>query len=461
MIRSAQIFVKKFFCALGAGLLGLGALGALAAPGAGGPRVLEINFEGAVDPGSADFLISALRRAARQGDEALVVRLDTPGGLLESARQIVAAELASTVPVIVWIGPAGARAGSAGVFVTLAANLSAMAAGTEIGAAHPVGIGAVDASSESDSAEMFHKIENDTVAWVKAIAEQRGRDPAWFVSAVKESASIPEGEAVRLHVVDLQADTLAEVLRQADGRAVTVAGGRKVTLHTRGAAVVHGGWSIKDRLVHAFANPEIASILGALGILGILIEFYHPGAIYPGVLGAILLVMAGVGFQMLPIHAGAALLILLGMGFIVAELYFTGYGMLAVAGAASIAIGAAMLVNQGSGDFYTNAPVGIPLSFILPTAGLICAGAILLAYAITRAQAGRQRAGDRGLVGEIGEVLDPVGPQGGKVFVHGETWNAVAEQPIAPGTPIEVISVDGLKLHVRAHRGQENPRSPV
>ena len=289
---------------------------------AAAPVVHYAEFTGSVDPGSGAFLIAAIHDAQEKGAETLVVRLDTPGGLLSTTRDIVQAELNAKVPIVFWVGPPGARAGSAGVFLTMAAHVAAMAPSTNIGAAHPVEIlGSSPEEKKGDRSAIFQKLENDTAAFVRGIAERRSRNVEWAEKAVRESESITASKALELHVIDLTAEDLPELLRKIDGRKVDLGGGDRRTLHTASAEIRNVPWAVKDQVLHGIANPEVAFLIFGLGVIGVMLELFHPGTIVPGVVGGICLLVAAIAFQMLPVNIGALLLIALGIAFFIAEMY--------------------------------------------------------------------------------------------------------------------------------------------
>jgi membrane-bound serine protease (ClpP class) len=401
-------------------------------------------LSGTVDAGSAAYLVDCVERAQQSGQEALLVQIDTPGGSLDSTRIIVAAFLRSRVPVLAWVGPGGAHAGSAGVFITLAAHIAAMAPGTNIGAAHPVDLGGGD--PESAGKHMAKKIENDTAAFAESIAHQRGRNETWATQAVRESASLTADNAVKLKVVDFLAVTESEVLRQADGRKVTTSDGEHL-LRTKSAKLLPFEPTLGQRFVHLLASPSLAYLLFLIGGLGIAIELSHPGMIAPGIVGAACLVLALVAFSALPIRAGAVILLLLGVGMLFAEL-FVSHGVLALGGAVFLALGGVLLIDRFNPRWFIEPSFGLALSWVLPTAAFLGGAA---AYVVVRgAQARRmpQRGGDAGLVGEVGKALTQVTARGGEVFVHGERWQAVSEKEIPEGAPVVVRSVRGLTVQV-------------
>lgn len=425
--------------------IGLGARAAITPASSARPRVGLAEVDGSIDPGSGDFLLSAVRRARDGGLDALLIRLDTPGGLLETTRDIVKSLLGADVPVVVYVGPAGARAGSAGVFITLAGHVAAMAPGTNIGAAHPVSIG-----GEGDGGTtsiMFKKIENDTVAFVEAIAEKRQRNAEWAVRAVRESESITAARALELGVIDLVAVDTSELLVKIDGRKVTLDSG-EVTLRTAGAELVPLEWSIKQRVLHGFADPNVAYVLLMIGFLGLLMEFYHPGVIVPGVVGALCLLMAGVAFQIIPVNVGALILILVSLVMFVAEVYVASFGLLAVGGAVCLIIGSLLLIDNTDVDFFADRSFGVGLGTVIPTLVGIFGVAALVLWKIVGSARRRPVTGSIGLVGETGAATSRIGPAGGKVYVHGEYWDAVAESDIQEQEKIRVVGLEGFRLRV-------------
>jgi membrane-bound serine protease (ClpP class) len=430
----------------------LAALAAAAAPAAA-PFVAYAELAGSVDPGSGAHLIEAIHEAEASGAQALVVRIDTPGGLLSTTREVVQAELSAKVPIVFWVGPPGARAGSAGVFLTLAAHVAAMAPASNIGAAHPVGLGLPPApkkAADDKSAEdtMVRKIENDTAAFVHGIAERRARNVDWAEKAVRESVSITATRALELHVVDLLAEDVPELLHKLDGRKVDLGGGDKRVLHTAGAELRHVSWSVKHQVLHVLADPEIAYLIAMLGVIGLMLELFHPGSVVPGVVGAICLLIAATAFQMVPINVGAAALLALGVALFAAEMYVGGHGGFVAAGAVCVVIGSLLLVGHVSPGFYADPDFGIGWRIAAPAGAALALIAGSLAWKLSGSVHKPQRSGAPGLVGEIGEVREPVSAEAGRVLVHGELWNATSRQPIPAGARARVVSVHGLVLEV-------------
>ncbi|MFA6034628.1 MAG: ATP-dependent Clp protease proteolytic subunit, partial [Myxococcota bacterium] len=313
-----------------AALLAVAASNAAVVDGAAGEGTVSIvEINGSINPGSADYILGSIREAEKASDRAVIIRLDTPGGLLSSTREIVKGIMSSTVPVVVYVAPDGAHAGSAGVFITLSANVAAMAPGTNIGAAHPVGMGGKD--TEKDGEHLAKKVENDTVAFMEGIAEKRGRNREWAVKSVKESVSITASAALEQKVIDVVATSVEDLLKKLDGREVKM-GEVTVVLKTAGARLVKREMSLKQKITNTFSDPNISYILFMIGLLGLAMELYHPGVIFPGVIGGICLIMAFISFQVLPINYGGLLLILLGIAMFIAEMYVTSFGILGIGG---------------------------------------------------------------------------------------------------------------------------------
>ncbi|RKH40615.1 NfeD family protein [Corallococcus sicarius] len=419
---------------------------ASAAPAASSSPIARCELEGVVDAGSGAYLADCVKRAEEMGAQALLVRLDTPGGSLEATRAIVRAFLGSHVPVLVWVGPSGAHAGSAGVFIALASNVSAMAPGTNIGAAHPVGAGGEDVE-QLGGEQLARKIENDTVAFAEGIARQRGRNSEWAAAAVRESASVPADRAVELRVVEFVAPTEAAFLTAVDGRRVEVAGGDTVTLSTREARIESLAPGLSQRVVHALAHPSILYLLFLVAALGLVMELSHPGAVVPGLVGVVALVLALIASATLPVRTGALVLMLVGVGLIIAELFITS-GLLGAAGTGLLILGGVFLVDRFEPGWFVEPSFRPTWGVILPTALLFAGAAAFLAYRSAQTRKLPQRGGDAGLVGEAGTALGPVTPSGGEVFVHGERWRAVSFQPIHEGARVVVRAVEGLTLTV-------------
>ncbi len=416
------------------GLLPAAAL--LPAPASAAPTpVATIPIDGVISPVTVRLVETALARAQNERAGALVILLDTPGGLERSMRLICQRLLNAEIPVIVYVAPTGARAASAGVFITMAAHVAAMAPATNIGAAHPVAVGG-GADKES-----MKKVENDAAAFVRTIATERGRNAEWAEKAVRQSVSITEREAVKLKVVDLVADSVPDLLDKIDGRSVKTARG-PVTLQTKGAAVTAIEIGFRDRVLNIITDPNVAYVLMMLGMLGLFFELSTPGAILPGVIGGISLILAFFAFQSLPINYAGLLLILFGIALFVAEISVVSHGVLAIGGIVALSLGSLMLFDAPE--------VGFRVSWwvILPTIGATAGVLLFVLTAGVRALRARSPVGGPALVGQTGVARGPLSPEG-QVLVHGELWRAVVRgAPVAEGARVRVVDVNGLTLTV-------------
>jgi membrane-bound serine protease (ClpP class) len=402
-----------------------------------------IELHDAVQPASANFVVRSLRWAADEGLGCLVIELDTPGGLDSSMRRMIKAMLASSVPVVVYVSPAGSRAASAGVFLMMAAHVAAMAPGTNLGAAHPVSIGGgLGRGDQQPDTTMIAKVTNDAVAYVRALAESRGRNADWAERAVRESVSASANEALELGVIDLMAANRAELLKAVDGREVDVAG-RMQRLNTAGAPIIEREMNLRDQILGAIANPNIAYLLLLLGGLGIFFELSHPGTLFPGIVGAICLFLAFFALQMLPVRGAGVALIALAIILFILEIKVTSYGALTIGGVAALVFGSLMLYEtNGTG---IRLDLGVMLPSIVIVAGLFIFGIVMA----IRAQTISTLTGREGLVGKVGEARSDLAPKG-RVFVHGEIWNAISTTPVAKGAPVRVCRVEGMQLIVEA-----------
>jgi len=407
--------------------------------------VTVIKFAVTVNPGSADYINWAIRQAVLSGSECLLIQLDTPGGLVSSTRTIVQSLLSSPLPVVVYVSPPGAHAGSAGVMITLAANIAAMAPGTNIGAAHPVAMG-----EEKIDEEMKKKIANDTIAFVKAIAQKRKRNVHWAIKAVEESASATADEALSLGVIDFLANNTDELLAKIDGKKVEL-DGRTVELKTKDAKIVELEPSLKHKLLMTLADPNLAYILLLIGIIGLYVEFSHPGFIMPGVVGAISLILFLISIQTLPINYGGLVLILLAIVLFVLELKVASYGLLTIGGIICFVLGALFMFEAPEKVFDAqHFAFGISKALVFPTAVALGAFIGLITYLVVSARLKKPYTGIEGLLGAKGEVKTKVGPNiKGLIFAHGEYWGAIANEPIEEGAQVEIVGYDGLILKVK------------
>jgi membrane-bound serine protease (ClpP class) len=403
---------------------------------AAAPHVDLIAIDGSINPAVDDFIRESIARAKNNGARALIIQLDTPGGLLTSTRTIVKEMLGAQVPVMVWIGPSGAGAGSAGVFITLAAHVAAMAPGTNIGAAHPV-----EGSGQEVKGVMGEKIENFTASFSESIAQKRGRNAEWAIQAVRKSVAITESDALKKNVIDIVAKDVQDLLKQADGRKVDLDGKMQV-LALKDAKVTRHEMSSKQKVLNILADPNIAYLLMMAGLLGLYMEFSHPGVIFPGVIGAICLLLALASFQLLPLNYTGLSLIALGVGLLVAEMFVPSFGFLGIGGIIALAIGSLFLFDTESSDLI------VDKSIVFTAVGTVGAIMLALSYLVFKSQKLTQTTGMDGLIGEIGEVRVKLTPVG-KVFVHGEYWNAEADGEIDAPEKIEVVGYQGMRLKVR------------
>jgi membrane-bound serine protease (ClpP class) len=412
-------------------------------------RIELIDVDGPINPASAGFIADSIAQAQASGAGALVIQLDTPGGLLSSARSTVKALLNSPIPVIVYVAPAGATAASAGTFVLEAANIAAMAPGTTIGAAHPIDMGGGDLQGT-----LGEKIENFTASFAKSIAYQRGRNADWVEQAVRHSSAINEHEALSRHVIDFVAPDLQNLFRQLSGRQVMVAGGRKITLQLTDAVVDRHPMRFGEKVLNRLADPNLMYLLMLAGLLGLYFEFAHPGIFLPGAVGAICLLLALVSFEVIPINLAALLLIFLGAGLLVSELFITSHGILGIGGLIAFFLGSLFLVDMSQTD------VVVDRTTIAGAAIAFSALVLGIGYVAFKERRRPAATGQQGLIGELGEVREAVGPGNtGSVRVHGELWRAVSDVPLPPGTHVRVMAVSGLQIVVTAQSLAAKPEA--
>jgi len=395
-----------------------------------------VKVQDSINPGVQDFIEAAIEESESDGAECLIILLDTPGGLMTSMRGIVQSILNSKIPVIVYVYPSGAQAASAGVFVTVAADIAAMAPGTNIGAAHPV-----TSSGEDVPKTMNEKVVNDMLAFARSIAQQRGRNEQWLEDAVKESVSITAEEAFKKNVIDLVADDIPDLVTKLNGWQLQRKGHTR-TLHTLDVEqrTLEPSWL--DRILRAISNPNIAYILLMIGLAGLYFELSQPGAILPGVVGGIALILALYALQSLPVNYAGILLILLAIIFFILEIKVASYGMLSFAGVTSLVLGSLMLFRtRGYGG-------QLDMSVFVPTIVAVSAFFVVIASLAFRAQMRKPQTGTDALEGEMGIVKKDLSPVG-KVFVAGELWNAEADENIPASKKVQVISVENLKLKVK------------
>lgn len=401
-------------------------------------RVFVINVDGSINPSSAEYISSGIKKAKEKNAECLIIKLNTPGGLLKSTRIIVTDLLNSPIPVIVYVSPSGSQAASAGVFVTLAAHIAVMAPGTNIGAAHPVAL-----QGQQDSI-MNEKATNDAAAFIKTISEKRARNVKWAEDAVRKSFSITETEALNLKVIDTIATTINELLEQVNGKEVDVQGGKKI-LNTKNAEIVTVEMNFQQEFLNLLSDPNIAYILLMIGMYGIMFELYNPGSIFPGVVGVICLVLAFYSLHTLPINYAGLALIIFAIILFILEIKIVSHGLLTIGGVISLVLGSIMLIDTES----TLEVIEISWQVILVAVVLTTAFFVFAISLGIKAQMRKPTTGVEGLVGEMGEALTDLNPEG-QVLVHGEYWNAESlDGLITKGTKVKVIEIKYLTIKVR------------
>jgi membrane-bound serine protease (ClpP class) len=395
-------------------------------------EVYIIEISGSVNPAVADFLKKGINRASADDVSCVIIKIDTPGGLAESMRIIVKAIFASKVPVVTYVAPSGARAASAGVMITIAADIAAMAPGTNIGAAHPVGAGGKDIGGK-----MSEKVTNDMVAQVKSIAKKRGRNVQWVEKAVRESVSVTETEALEANVIDIVAKDLDELIRQINGRKIENKGVLKLD-HPKKTMIEEG---LRTKVLKIISDPNVAYILMMIGLAGLYFELSHPGAVLPGVVGGISIILAFFAFQTIPVNYAGFLLIILAIVFFIMEMKIASYGLLSVAGITSLLLGSLMLFESNGSD------MRLSWTVLVPTLMVVSGFFVVISGLVFKSHLSKPRTGATGLLGEIGVVKEPIFLEG-KVFVHGELWKATSKDPIEKGTKVKVVKVEGLVLEV-------------
>jgi len=399
------------------------------------PKVIAVDVDGMVHPITADIVGGAIAQARTENASLVLIRLNTPGGLMDAMRATIEKMIASPVPVVTYVAPSGGRAASAGFFLLEAGDVAAMAPGTATGAAHPVLLG-----TEMDPV-MKQKVENDAAAYLRSICSKRGRNSQLAETAVRESKSFTEREALDQKLIDLVAANERQLLTDIDGRTVTRLDGSTVTLHTAGAAIDTYQLTLRERIIAGIADPNIALILLVIGALGIYVEFSSPGLILPGVAGAILALLGLSALSVLPINWLGAALILLAFGLFLLEVKVASHGILGAGGAVALILGAVMLIDSPAPELRIHWSTAIALA--LPFSAITV---FLLTIAV-RARRNKVETGREAMVGQVGSAVTALEPAG-KVFVRGEYWDAVAPVPVPAGAPVRVISIERLKLTV-------------
>jgi membrane-bound serine protease (ClpP class) len=395
-----------------------------------------ITISAAITPPIAEYILQSIDEASKSDAEGLIIRLDTPGGLDLAMRDIAKGILNAPLPVIVYVSPSGARAASAGVIITVAAHIAAMSPGTNIGAAHPVGLGI---GGQMDKT-MSEKVENDAVAYVRGIAGQRGRSVEWVEKAVRKSESITAEEALRLKVIDFVTTDLNQLLTQVGGREISLASGKKV-LRTKGAAFNDKKMGLRQKILSTLSDPNIAYILLLVGLAGLYFELSNPGVILPGVIGGISLIMAFFAMQTLPVNFAGVALILFSIILFIAEIKVISHGILTVGGIISLVIGSLMLFQSPDPSLRISWGVLVPAVAIT---SLFFVGIIALAL---KSQLRRKLGGQEGMVGEEGEAVTDIFKEG-KVLILGEYWRAISDEPVPKGSKVRVVRVEHLEVKV-------------
>lgn len=399
-------------------------------------EIMVITVNGVINPVASEFIGRSIKRAQEKGVEALVIELDTPGGLDTSMRSIVKEIIGSDVPIVVYVSPSGSRAASAGVFLTLAAHIAAMAPGTNIGAAHPVGIG------EKMDKAMIEKATNDAAAYIKSLAERRGRNAQWAENAVRKSVSITESEALKERVIDLVTKDINSLISDIDGMRVQTVLGERI-LKTKNAIITREEMGLRHRILNLISDPNIAYILMLLGFYGLFFELTNPGSIFPGVIGGICIILAFYAFQTLPVNYAGLLLIILALILFILEVKITSHGVLTIGGIIAMIIGSLMLFESPAPFMRLSLTVVLPAVLITALFFSLTLGLALKAYKR------KPVTGIEGLIGEYGTATTEVSKDGGTASLHGEIWSAYSDEPIPKGSRIIVDSVTGLKVKVR------------
>ncbi|MCJ7486628.1 MAG: nodulation protein NfeD [Candidatus Aminicenantes bacterium] len=401
--------------------------------------VLKIRVDAPIHPATAEYIIQSIEKADRDDAELIILTLNTPGGLDTSMREIIEKIVNARTPVAAFVGPSGARSASAGFFIALACDIFAMAPGTNTGAAHPVGI---SITGQSMDKTMEDKVTNDAAAYIRTLAEKRGRNMRMAEDAVRKSLSYTEKEALDGGLIDIIAKTEEEIVDRFDGKSIKRFDGSLRTLALLGKPVISLPMTFRQKFLMTVANPNLAYILLMIGLLGLYFEFAHPGAILPGVLGGISLLLAVFAFQILPINYVGLGLVLLAVILFILEVKVQSFGMLAVGGIAAMIIGSLMLIKAPIDELRPS------LRFVIPVALGVSLIVVFLLTLVFRAQARRSFSGREGMIGEMGTARTDLAPSG-KVFVHGELWTAEAEEPVRTGEKVKVLEfLEGLKIKV-------------
>ena len=405
----------------------------------GSDGIIVVKIEGAINPVVAEFVANEIRSANTSSEELIVIRMDTPGGLDTSMRKIIKAIQSSKVPVASFVSPGGSRAASAGTFIIIASHIAAMEPGTNIGAAHPVNL--MGGGTGGQAKVMEDKVVNDASAYIRSLAEKRGRNTHWAELSVRKSVSVSAGEAKRLNVIDLVAANLDSLVLALDKREVKL-GGSIITLNTAEKNIIFKEMNSRQRILNIIASPNVAYVLMMLGLVGLYFELSNPGLILPGVVGSVSLVLALYAMQTLPINYAGLLLIILGVVLLIAEVNVMSYGLLAMSGAISIFLGSIMLIDSD------DPAMQISKMILYPTLGMTFLFSIGTIYLAKKAHQLVTTTGMEGLLGEVGVVKETLNLEG-RVLIHGEIWKAESDTVISVGEKVSVEVVKGLKIQVR------------
>ncbi len=434
--------MKLKTCMLWLGLIAAGLVILHAAPEStrgqedqtGVPLVYQLEVEGSINPALADYIIKGIEEAEEKNAAAVVIRMDTPGGVVTTTKTIIKHMVNARVPIVVFVAPSGSSATSAGALITLCADVAAMAPGTNIGAAHPVGGG-----GQKISDTMSEKILNDLTAYIRGIVKRKGRNATWAERAIRESVSATAAEALKIDAIDVVAVSVPDLLEKIDGMKVK----KKdvtLTLKTKGAEIekIATGWRFK--ILDVVANPNIAYILMMIGGIGIMMELYNPGMIFPGVVGGICLLLAFFALQVLPVNYVGVMLIIVSVILFILEVKITSFGLLSIGGIISLTLGSIML-------FEGDAAMRVSWAVIIPTVTLVSAFFIFAMGLVVQAWMTMPRTGGEGLLGEVGTAVTDI-DEDGKIYVHGEYWNARADSRIPRGERVRITHVDSLSVRV-------------
>lgn len=451
LLLRASVFLMLLFAVVG---YKVSTADGEAAPQAG--NIVEIEINGSINPSTVDYIKTALLEARAQNAKALLILMDTPGGLLSSTKDIVKVLLNSEIPVIVYVYPRGATATSAGVFITLSAHVAAMSPGTSIGAAHPVMLGGgqrgpgkpEDKKDDKSSDVMSEKIENFASSFIESIAKERGRNAKWAVDSVRKSVSVTADEALKKNVIDIISPDIPSLLSEIDGKEVKLSG-KSARLETAGARTQRLEMSLRQKVVNILSTPDIAFLLLSLGSLGIFLEFYNPGMIFPGVAGLIALLVGFVSLQILPFNYAGLILLFVAMALLISEVYVTSYGLLSLAALACLVFGGLLLFDTPDSDLRVSKGT---IAAVAASIGLL---SVFIVYLGVKSFKVPVQGGFEGMVGQKGEVVS-WSQKSGKVYIGGEFWEATGEREFSPGEKIKVTESTGdLVVKVSAYDGEQ------